>query len=121
MSIRLQLLIVALTTLVLPWVGGSWRLAFMVWAVPCVVIALALLAFAPRGRNGEATAPPRWWPDWKSGLIWRLGLMFGANNATYFTTRLLAGWLSWPSATKMSPLGAVTTSEGWLKWVASLP
>jgi CP family cyanate transporter-like MFS transporter len=31
-------------------------------------------------------APRRWWPDWRSGLIWRLGLMFGANNATYFST-----------------------------------
>jgi CP family cyanate transporter-like MFS transporter len=58
----------------------------VVWSVPCIVIALALLIFAPRTRNGEPTAPLRWWPDWKSGLIWRLGLMFGANNATYFAT-----------------------------------
>ena len=72
--------------LVLPLVGGSWRLAFMVWALPCIVIALALADFAPRGeRGGGPTVPRRWWPDWRSGLIWRLGLMFGANNATYFT------------------------------------
>jgi CP family cyanate transporter-like MFS transporter len=25
-------------------------------------------------------------PDWRSSLIWRVGLMFGATNATYFTT-----------------------------------
>ncbi|HLH90950.1 MAG TPA: MFS transporter [Xanthobacteraceae bacterium] len=82
-----EIIPVALTMpLVLPWVGGSWRLAFMVWAVPCVVIALALLAFAPRTHNDDAAASPRWWPNWRSGLIWRLGLMFGANNATYFTT-----------------------------------
>ena len=82
-----EIIPIALTVpLVLPWVGGSWRLAFVVWAVPCVVIALALLAFAPHGRNADAAVPPRWWPDWRSGLIWRLGLMFGANNATYFAT-----------------------------------
>src|SRR5262249_56554010 len=32
------------------------------------------------------TAPRRWWPDWRSGMVWRLGLMFGGNNATYFAT-----------------------------------
>jgi len=83
-----EIIPVALTVpLVLPLVGGSWRLAFVAWAIPCAVIALALLAFAPRTADtGVATAPRRWWPDWRSGLIWRLGLMFGANNATYFAT-----------------------------------
>jgi len=83
-----EIIPVALTVpLVLPLVGGSWRLAFVAWAVPCAVIALALIAFAPRTADtGAATAPRRWWPDWRSGLIWRLGLMFGANNATYFAT-----------------------------------
>jgi len=28
----------------------------------------------------------RWWPDWRDTLIWRLGLMLGMVNATYFTT-----------------------------------
>jgi MFS transporter, CP family, cyanate transporter len=73
--------------LVLPAVGGSWRLAFVVWALPCAVFALVLLGLAPRL---AATAPPgarpRWAPDWRSSLIWRLGLMFGATNATYFST-----------------------------------
>ncbi len=83
-----EIIPVALTVpLVLPLVGGSWRLAFAAWAVPCAVIGLALLAFAPAGEEtGAASAPRRWWPDWRSGLIWRLGLMFGANNATYFST-----------------------------------
>jgi MFS transporter, CP family, cyanate transporter len=83
-----EIIPVALTALlVLPLVGGSWRLAFAAWAVPCAVIALVLLAFAPHTADtGVATAPRRWWPDWRSGLIWRLGLMFGANNATYFST-----------------------------------
>ena len=72
--------------LVLPAVGGSWRLAFATWAVPCAAIALAIVWLAPRAVVPVTpTAPRRWWPDWRSGLIWRIGLMFGANNATYFS------------------------------------
>ncbi|MEA3022249.1 MAG: transporter, family, cyanate transporter [Alphaproteobacteria bacterium] len=81
-----EILPVALTALVLVLVGGSWRIAFVVWAVPCAVIALLILGLAPRAPVPTGpTAPRRWWPDWRSGLIWRLGLMFGANNATYFS------------------------------------
>jgi CP family cyanate transporter-like MFS transporter len=78
-----EVLPVALTLpLILPLVAGSWRLAFTAWALPCVVFAAAILAFAPRAARPAETR--RWWPDWRSGLIWRLGLMFGGNNATYF-------------------------------------
>lgn len=81
-----EVLPVALTLpLVLPLVGESWRLAFVAWALPCAVFAGVILAFAPRAAGPASTAPRRWWPDWRSGLIWRLGLMFGANNATYFS------------------------------------
>jgi CP family cyanate transporter-like MFS transporter len=81
-----EILPVALTGLVLVMVGGSWRLAFVVWAVPCAFIALLILGLAPRAPAPTGpTTPRRWWPDWRSGLIWRLGLMFGANNATYFS------------------------------------
>jgi CP family cyanate transporter-like MFS transporter len=73
---------------VLPLVGGSWRLGFVVWAVPCVVVAAIILALAPRDAVAPAgtQAPRRWWPDWRSGLLWRLGLMMGGINATYFST-----------------------------------
>ena len=33
---------------VLPLVGGSWRLGFAFWAVPCLVIAAIILVAAPR-------------------------------------------------------------------------
>jgi CP family cyanate transporter-like MFS transporter len=83
-----EIIPVALTIpLVLPLVGESWRLAFVVWAVPCVVFVLLLLGFAPQpAASAQAAAPRRWAPDWRSGLIWRLGLMLGATNATYFST-----------------------------------
>jgi CP family cyanate transporter-like MFS transporter len=80
-----EVLPVALTLpLVLPLVDASWRLAFVAWALPCAVFALAILAVAPRVAPSTDAGPRRWWPNWRSGLIWRLGLMFGGNNATYF-------------------------------------
>ena len=70
--------------LVLPLVGGSWRLAFLAWAIPCVAIALAIMAFAPRAAEAAPAAARKRWPDWRNGLIWKLGLMFGSVNAVYF-------------------------------------
>jgi MFS transporter, CP family, cyanate transporter len=73
---------------VVPLVGGGWRLGFAFWAVPCVVIAAIIAVAAPRrlAVNGAPRLPRRWWPDWNSGLLWRLGLMLGGANASYFTT-----------------------------------
>ncbi len=73
--------------LVLPLVGGSWQWGFVIWSVPVAITAVLVMALAPRERptNGAATQR-RWWPDWNSPLIWRLGIMLGAVNAIYFTT-----------------------------------
>ena len=71
--------------LVLPMVGGSWQRALAFWSLPVAIIAVLVL-FAPRGAKepGLSREQPRWWPNWRDGLIWRLGLSFGAANATYF-------------------------------------
>jgi MFS transporter, CP family, cyanate transporter len=73
---------------VLPLVGGSWRLAFLVWGIPCAAIAVAIFILGPRPAaiNADPQVPARWWPDWRSGLLWRLGLMLGGVNSAYFTT-----------------------------------
>jgi CP family cyanate transporter-like MFS transporter len=73
---------------VLPLVGGSWRLGFAAWAVPVVATAVLVPLLAPAAdRSGAyAVTIPRWWPDWRSPLLWRLGILFGSNNSTYFTT-----------------------------------
>lgn len=73
---------------VLPLVGGSWRLGFVAWAIPCVVVAAIILMLAPRDAALPGRSQPlrRWWPDWRSGLLWRLSLMLGGVNATYFST-----------------------------------
>jgi CP family cyanate transporter-like MFS transporter len=72
--------------LVLPLVG-TWQWGFLTWSVPVAVIALGVITVAPRRQaaNG-ATSRRRWWPDWRSGLIWRLGIMLGTVNASYFAT-----------------------------------
>jgi len=75
--------------LVLPLVGGSWRLGFAAWAVPVVLTAILVPLLAPRSEqplSAVPTAPPRWWPEWRSPLLWRLGLLFGSNNSIYLST-----------------------------------
>jgi CP family cyanate transporter-like MFS transporter len=73
---------------VLPLIGGSWRLALVAWGIPCLAIAAVIHVLAPRtaALRVDVPAPKRWWPDWKSGLLWRLGLMLGGVNSAYFST-----------------------------------
>jgi MFS transporter, CP family, cyanate transporter len=73
---------------VLPLLHGSWRLSFVFWSLPVVATALLVVAFAPRRGEVKNTqsVSPRWWPDWRDPLIWRLGLILGSVNATYFVT-----------------------------------
>jgi CP family cyanate transporter-like MFS transporter len=74
--------------LVLPMVGGSWQWGFVTWSVPVAVIAIVVMALAPRPTSTNTTSGlrRRWWPDWRNMLIWRLGIMLGTINATYFAT-----------------------------------
>ncbi len=73
--------------LVLPMTGGSWQWGFVFWSVPVALIAVLILGLAPTAANGlTSTTSRRWWPDWNSHLIWRLGIMLGTTNATYFAT-----------------------------------
>lgn len=71
--------------LVLPLVG-TWQLGFVFWSVPVVIIAVLVLLFAPRPKSINGPQTRRWWPDWNNSLIWRLGIMLGTVNATYFAT-----------------------------------
>jgi CP family cyanate transporter-like MFS transporter len=71
---------------VLPMVHNSWQWGFVIWSVPVAIIAIVVLFAAPRAPLNAALARRRWWPDWNSPLIWRLGIMLGTINATYFAT-----------------------------------
>lgn len=85
-----EIIPVALTIpLVLPLADDSWRLAFLVWALPAAAIGVVFLrAGAVAGPVAAAGATPalRFMPDWRNPVMWRLGLMFGATNASYFST-----------------------------------
>ena len=75
---------VALTLpFVLPLVDGSWRASFVVWGLPMIGFAAAML-LAPRAKAMPGAAPRRWWPDWGDSLIWRLGLILSSVNSVYF-------------------------------------
>jgi MFS transporter, CP family, cyanate transporter len=84
-----EILPVALTLpVVLPLVGG-WPRGFAFWSAPVAIIMLLVLGLAPKPASVNQAAAGmrrRWWPDWSSSLIWRLGIMLGTVNAMYFTT-----------------------------------
>jgi CP family cyanate transporter-like MFS transporter len=82
--------------LLLPAFADNWRVTFVLWAAPIVVIAVPTFVMAPR--DGAATAGQvsgRWWPDWPAWDVWRLGLIFGGVGPLYFgTNAFLPGHLS---------------------------
>ncbi len=83
---------------ILPWVGGSWRLDLLLWAVPALLIAPLFFLLSPRGQDHHrhrdsvrsAIGGP-WWPDWNNPLIWLLGLAFGSNNSAFYATNAFLG------------------------------
>jgi MFS transporter, CP family, cyanate transporter len=84
-----EVLAVSLTVpLVLPLAGGSWRGAIMFWGAVVLLVALLVSLLGPRPRAAETAddAAPKWWPNWRDGRLWQLGLLFGAVNSIYFTT-----------------------------------
>lgn len=74
-------------SLVLPFVGGSWRASLVFWSIPIALIALIVWRAAPRTPEVLRTpreTPHKWLPDWHLGLVWRLGAFFCCINAIYF-------------------------------------
>jgi CP family cyanate transporter-like MFS transporter len=83
-----EILPVALTIpVLLPLLHNSWRGSFVVWAVPVALIALVIMALAPRSTPPahSSQVAQRWWPNWRDPLIWRLGIALGSVNAMYFS------------------------------------
>jgi CP family cyanate transporter-like MFS transporter len=70
--------------LLLPMLNRSWQSSFVFWAVPVVLIGFVIFALAPRTEVRPSTAARDWMPDFRDGLIWRIGLLLGSMNATYF-------------------------------------
>jgi CP family cyanate transporter-like MFS transporter len=78
--------VVLMLPLVLPLVGGTWQWGFVAWSIPVAIIAIVVRVLAPAPATDGSTLVRRWWPDWRNTLIWRLGIMLGTINATYFAT-----------------------------------
>ncbi|HEX9362492.1 MAG TPA: MFS transporter [Candidatus Dormibacteraeota bacterium] len=68
---------------VLPLVDGDWRWALASWSA-FVVLSAAAIVFAAPSRGSSATAPSRWWPDWRQNQTIRIGIVMGMASATYF-------------------------------------
>ncbi len=83
---------------VLPLVHGSWRLDFVVWAIPALLIAPVFFLLSPKaevqptiGSKFGSKLSGLWWPDFKDPLVWLLGLTFGSNNSPFFATNAFLG------------------------------
>jgi CP family cyanate transporter-like MFS transporter len=84
-----EVLAVSLTVpLVLRLADGSWRGAVIFWSAVVLLIALVVGFHGPRPGATETAddAAPKWWPNWRDGRLWQLGLLFGSVNSIYFTT-----------------------------------
>jgi CP family cyanate transporter-like MFS transporter len=72
--------------LLLPLLQQSWRGSFLFWALLVGAIAMAIMYFAPKAPAVTPTAASRrWMPDFRNPVIWRIGLLLGSINATYFS------------------------------------
>jgi MFS transporter, CP family, cyanate transporter len=80
--------------LVLPLVGGSWRLDLAFWAVLALLIVPVFLLLSPKADTHPGSTTKiggRWWPDFKDPLVWLLGITFGSNNSPFFATNAFLG------------------------------
>lgn len=87
---------VALTIpLILPLAGGSWRMSLILWSVPSAVIAVMILFLQPKVKEQVVVVHKRWMPDWRDPLLWKVAIMLGAGNTTYFCCNgFLPGYLT---------------------------
>jgi CP family cyanate transporter-like MFS transporter len=81
-----EILPAALTIpLVLPLLNQSWGWSFVFWAAPVIAIAAIIAVLAPPTPAATTSGMSRrWMPDFRNPLLWRIGLLLGGINATYF-------------------------------------
>jgi len=82
--------------LVLPLVGGSWRLDLLVWAAAALLIAAVFFLTSPHERRektstGFTAMGGRWWPEWKNPVVWLVAFAFGCNNSPFFGANAFLG------------------------------
>jgi MFS transporter, CP family, cyanate transporter len=80
--------IAVMIPVIMPLLDDSWRLAIAVWFLPVLAVVMVLISFAPRSSGSGAVdvLTPKDWFSLDYNLIWRIGLVFGANNSIFFGT-----------------------------------
>ena len=112
------------SSLTIPWmlplVGGSWRMSLVGWSVPLFFIAALGIWYAHGHgqRNAPAARAGTWWPDWRSPLTWRLGLIAGGCSSLYFgSNAFLADYLR--GLGRADLINAALSSLNWVQIPAS--
>jgi MFS transporter, CP family, cyanate transporter len=75
-------------TLIMPALNNSWRLDLIIWSLPVFTTFAFLAVAAPRSRDlsHSTETHAKFLSGLNFSLIWRIGLIFGANNCVYFGT-----------------------------------
>ena len=80
-----ELLSVSLTLpVVLPLLGNRWAWSFAFWGVLVLLSALPITWLSHTLPDTAGDPHTGWWPDWKKGETWQLGLMMGGSTLAYF-------------------------------------
>ena len=113
-----EALAASLTIPVVVPLAGGWRGSLATWSGLVLVLGIVLV-FAARGAvHGNALANPRWWPDWRDGATWRLGLITGFASTLYFATNsFLPDLVRWHGRPDL--LGAALSALNWMQLPAS--
>jgi len=67
---------------IMPLLDNSWRATMLVWSLPALLVATALLL--PKRDLARPTRKVAWLPDWKNPLTLKLGLLLGVSGSLFF-------------------------------------
>ncbi len=74
---------------IMPLADGSWRLTLAIWSLPALLVAAALLI--PGNGSPAPAGPPRWLPDPRDPLMWKMGLLLAGTASLFFGTNAYMG------------------------------
>ena len=78
--------VAAMLPFVLP-LAGSWQTALGLWSIPLVAVAIFVMLFpSSAGAGANAAHAVHWFPELRSRLNWRIGMMLGSVSSAYFCT-----------------------------------
>jgi len=79
-----EIIPVAVTAGLLATLTNRWQPALAVWSVPVALTAAAIFVFSTNEPRASGLPRPPWWPDWRDGRVWQLGLTLGGASAAYW-------------------------------------